>query len=66
MATSIHFARIWQEGLVDLDDPVKVHLPEFGGAGKETITIRHVWTHICALLNIEQQLCLRRFDSQRT
>ena len=62
IATSIQFARIWQEGLVDLDDPVKVHLPEFGGAGKEAITIRHVWTHTCALLNIEQQLFPVRYN----
>jgi CubicO group peptidase (beta-lactamase class C family) len=56
IATSIQFARIWQEGLVDLDDPVGMHLPEFGGAGKNAITIRHVWTHTCALLNVAQRL----------
>ena len=62
IATSIQFARIWQEGLVDLDDPVRMHLPEFSGAGKDAITIRHVWTHTCALLNVEQQLFPVRYN----
>jgi hypothetical protein len=62
IATSIQFARIWQEGFVDLDDPVKLHLPEFSGAGKDTITIRHLWTHTCALLNVEQQLLPVRYN----
>jgi CubicO group peptidase (beta-lactamase class C family) len=42
--------------LVDLDDPVGMHLPEFSGAGKNAITIRHLWTHTGALLNVEQRL----------
>jgi CubicO group peptidase (beta-lactamase class C family) len=42
IATSILFARIWEEGLVDLDDPVRAHLPEFKGGGKDAITIRQV------------------------
>ena len=33
IATSILFARIWEEGLVDLDDPIAAHLPEFAGGG---------------------------------
>jgi CubicO group peptidase (beta-lactamase class C family) len=56
IATSIEFARIWEEGLVDLDDPIKQHLPEFAGGGKDAITIRHVWTHTCGLLNVEERL----------
>jgi CubicO group peptidase (beta-lactamase class C family) len=44
IATSILFARIWKEGLVDLDDPITKHLLEFVGGGKEAITIRHMWT----------------------
>ncbi len=49
IATSILFARIWEEGLVALDDPVAAHIPEFGVRGKEGITIRHLWTHTCGL-----------------
>jgi len=63
IATSILFARIWEEGLVDLDDPVAAHLPEFAGGGKDdAITIRHVWTHTCGLLNVEEQLFPVRYD----
>jgi CubicO group peptidase (beta-lactamase class C family) len=62
IATSILFARLWEEGLVDLDDPVAAHLPEFAGGGKEAITVRHVWTHTCGLLNVEEQLFPVRYD----
>ena len=62
IATSILFARIWEEGLVDLDDPIAAHLPEFAGGGKDAITIRHVWTHTCGLLNVEEQLFPVRYD----
>ena len=56
IATSVLFARLWEQGLVELDDPVARHLPEFGAHGKDAITIRHVWTHTCALLGVEQRL----------
>jgi CubicO group peptidase (beta-lactamase class C family) len=62
IATSILFARLWEEGLVDLDDPVAAHIPEFAGGGKDAITIRHVWTHTCALLNVEHLLFPVRYD----
>jgi CubicO group peptidase (beta-lactamase class C family) len=62
IATSILFARIWEEGLVDLDEPIAAHLPEFAGGGKDAITIRHVWTHTCGLLNVEQKLFPARYD----
>ena len=56
IALSVMFARVWQEGLVGLDDPVVRHVPEFAGGGKETITVRHLWTHTCALLGVEEAL----------
>jgi CubicO group peptidase (beta-lactamase class C family) len=56
IATSILFARIWEEGLVGLDDPVAGHILEFGQRGKERVTIRQLWTHTCAMLNVEQKL----------
>jgi CubicO group peptidase (beta-lactamase class C family) len=34
-----------RRGLLDLDDPVAAHWPEFGRHGKEGITVRHVLTH---------------------
>jgi CubicO group peptidase (beta-lactamase class C family) len=38
-------ALLWQRGLLDLDDPVCRHLPEFAANGKEAVTIRHLFTH---------------------
>ena len=34
-----------RRGLLQLDDPVCRHLPEFGVGGKDAVTIRHVLTH---------------------
>jgi CubicO group peptidase (beta-lactamase class C family) len=34
-----------ERGLLDLDDPVAAHWPEYGQRGKETITVRHVLSH---------------------
>lgn len=37
--------QLCQRGLLQLDDPVCRHLPEFGAGGKDAVTIRHVLTH---------------------
>lgn len=42
-------ALLWQRGLLDLDDPVCRHVPEFGQAGKERVTVRHLMTHTAGL-----------------
>ena len=36
---------LWERGLLDLDDPVHLHIPEFAAAGKHGVTIRHLLTH---------------------
>jgi CubicO group peptidase (beta-lactamase class C family) len=56
IATSILFARLWEEGLVELDDPVRAHIPEFGVRGKEAVTLRQLWTHTCAMVHVEEKL----------
>lgn len=38
-------ARLWEQGLLDLDAPVCETIPEFGVNGKETITARHILMH---------------------
>lgn len=43
--TAVAIAQLWERGLIELDDPVARHLPEFGAKGKERITLRHVLTH---------------------
>lgn len=37
--------RLWERGLLDWDDPVAKHIPEFGENGKEGVTLRHILTH---------------------
>lgn len=39
----------WERGRLDPDDPVSRHVPEFGAAGKEGVTVRHLLTHTAAL-----------------
>ncbi len=43
-------------GLIDYDDPVAKHWPEFGQAGKENITLRHVMAHQSGLYHLRQML----------
>src|ERR1041385_6347997 len=42
---AVSVARLWERGLLRLDDPVARYVPEFGAHGKEGITIRHLLTH---------------------
>jgi CubicO group peptidase (beta-lactamase class C family) len=41
----IAIAQLWERGLLDLDDRVATHIPEFAARGKDAITIRHLLTH---------------------
>jgi len=45
MATATAAMLCVERGLVGLDDPVAKHLPEFTGAGREQVTIRHLLLH---------------------
>ena len=42
---AVAVAQCWERALLDLDDPVARHVPEFGVGGKTRVTIRHVLTH---------------------
>lgn len=67
--TSVALMMLWEEGLLDLDDPVAKYLPEFddmkvhvGGEGDDLrtvaadmpITIRHLLTHTAGLARSDQ------------
>ncbi len=39
----------WERGRLDPDDPVAVHVPEFGVEGKDRVTVRHLLTHTARL-----------------
>jgi CubicO group peptidase (beta-lactamase class C family) len=43
-------------GLLDYDEPVMRYWPEFGQAGKERITLRHVLAHQSGLYHIRQMI----------
>lgn len=42
---AVALAQLWEEGRLGLDEPIALHLPEFGAGGKEAVTIRHALTH---------------------
>ncbi|MEL7088465.1 MAG: serine hydrolase domain-containing protein, partial [Planctomycetota bacterium] len=39
--TAIAVAKLYEEGLLGLDDPIVEYVPEFGQRGKENVTVRH-------------------------
>ncbi|MCX7718599.1 MAG: beta-lactamase family protein [Candidatus Sumerlaeaceae bacterium] len=43
---AVAVGQLWEQGLLDVDDPVARHVPEFANNGKERITLRHVLTHM--------------------
>jgi CubicO group peptidase (beta-lactamase class C family) len=52
--TLLHILK--DRGLLDYDDRVATHWPEFGQAGKEAITIRQVLSHQSGLYHIRQMI----------
>lgn len=53
-------ALLWRHGLFDLDDPVCRNIPEFANAGKQTVTIRHLRTHMGGLSDPWTTCCRSR------
>ena len=51
--SAVAIAMLWERGLVDIDDPVCRHLPEFAVEGKERVTIRHILTHTAGIRGID-------------
>jgi len=43
--TAVALARFVEANKLDWDDPVSRWIPEFGGGGKDAITVRHLLTH---------------------
>lgn len=42
---AVALAQLCERGLLELDDPIARHVPEFGERGKHGITLRHALTH---------------------
>ncbi|MGB0587498.1 MAG: serine hydrolase domain-containing protein [Limisphaerales bacterium] len=49
VATTPAVLLLHERGKLNVQDPVRVHLPEFTGQGREAITIRHLLTHTSGL-----------------
>ena len=46
---AVALARLWEDGRLELDDPVASHIPEFAANGKDRITLRHLLTHTAGI-----------------
>jgi CubicO group peptidase (beta-lactamase class C family) len=49
-STIVH--RLAERGLLDYDDPVAEHWPEFAAGGKERVTVRHLLSHRAGLHDV--------------
>jgi CubicO group peptidase (beta-lactamase class C family) len=49
MATAIAVLLLVEDGRIELDDPVRRHLPQFEGIWKDDVTWRHLLTHTSGL-----------------
>jgi CubicO group peptidase (beta-lactamase class C family) len=45
--------QLWERGRLRLDDPVKLHVPEFAVHGKDAITLRHLLTHTAGIRTLD-------------
>ena len=50
---AVAIAQLWERGLLELDDPVARHVPEFAAHGKGAITVRHLLTHTAGIRLLE-------------
>ncbi len=46
---AVAIGQLWERNLLNLDDRVADHIPDFGSRGKESITIRHLLTHTAGI-----------------
>ena len=49
IATATAVMQLVEDGRIRLDDRIASHLPDFGRHGKDTITVRHLLTHVGGL-----------------
>jgi CubicO group peptidase (beta-lactamase class C family) len=52
-AATLVVAVLVQDGVLDLDEPVARHWPEFAAAGKDAITLRGVLTHRSGVIGVD-------------
>jgi CubicO group peptidase (beta-lactamase class C family) len=59
-ATAVCANRLAQEGRLDVDAPVVEYWPEFGAAGKESVTVSHLLSHQAGLAWVDGPLTLEQ------
>jgi CubicO group peptidase (beta-lactamase class C family) len=62
--SSIIFAFLVEQGLINYDDPVSKHWPEFANNGKENMTIADVQRHESGMMKLPEQLELADMTSE--
>lgn len=45
VSLALRVAMAWEAGWLSLDDPLSLHVPDFGQGGKQLVTVRHALTH---------------------
>lgn len=54
--TSVLILQLYEQGKLDLDQPIKTYLPDYSGEGAEKVKIHHLLNHTSGIPNIDQGL----------
>ncbi len=64
LATALRAAMAWEAGVLSLDDPVQLHLPDFAAGGKGDVTVRHLLTHTAGFRGADDHPTLPAWDDE--
>jgi CubicO group peptidase (beta-lactamase class C family) len=53
---AVALAQLWEDGRLEMDDPVHRHIPGFEAAGKADVTLRHLLTHTAGLPELGREM----------
>ena len=51
--TAVAIGQLWEQGKLDIEDPVADYVPEFAQRDKQAVTLRHLLTHTCGIRWLE-------------
>lgn len=54
--TAVLILQLYDQGKIDLEQPIKTYLPGYTGAGAETVKIYHLLNHTSGIPNLDQGL----------
>jgi CubicO group peptidase (beta-lactamase class C family) len=52
--TAVLILQLYEQGKIDLNQPIKTYLPAYTGEGAEKVTIHHLLTHTSGIENVEK------------